>query len=44
MDPDRWREVDRLFEEALDRPPARIRIPVGYAADTTTIYGETDET
>jgi eukaryotic-like serine/threonine-protein kinase len=22
MDPERWREVDRLFEEALDRPPA----------------------
>jgi serine/threonine protein kinase len=21
MDPERWREVDRLFEEALDRPP-----------------------
>jgi eukaryotic-like serine/threonine-protein kinase len=22
MDPERWHEVDRLFEEALDRPPA----------------------
>jgi eukaryotic-like serine/threonine-protein kinase len=22
MDPERWQEVDRLFEEALDRPPA----------------------
>src|SRR5215213_7645915 len=36
MDPERWHQVDRLFEEALDRPPAQrpAFLDVACAGDT----------